>query len=132
MIKITQIEEKLVLKSFNKYILTTSQTVSKYSWFGKGALAIFHHCDHTTRTDQETVFLETFSPSITYCMIRPEGAHAHLSTKGTPNYLNPYLVLQKPSCSKKCDPVPGSYKNPRCREFLMTHESATNVFSCSL
>ena len=37
--KIPQIEVKIVFKSFN-YILTTFQTISKYSWFGKGRHAL--------------------------------------------------------------------------------------------
>ena len=37
--KIPQIEIKIVFKSFN-YILTTFQTISKYSWFGKGRDAL--------------------------------------------------------------------------------------------
>ena len=37
--KKTQIEVKTVFKSFN-YILTTFQSISKYSWFSKGRDAL--------------------------------------------------------------------------------------------
>ena len=47
MIKIPQIEVKIVFKSF-KYILTTFQTVSKYSWIGKGCFSALIYINDMT------------------------------------------------------------------------------------